>query len=137
VAPLTVVPGLSVEVNVGGGDDTVFLISTDGGIRNTSAAAAWVTGRVALFVDGVMVPNTGERLVTAANNLVSAGPPPIVMGNAIGNWSFGLSLTLPPGLHTIDVRAVATCGSPGVSAEVSSGDTTLRQGQLTVAALKR
>ena len=121
-----VVPGLDVTLDIPA-NSKVF-VSSDGGALT---AAGFPSGSsaaldVALFVDGGLVADGGWRRVVAMN-LNGVGIVP-------GNWSFGVSLSLPAGLHRFQIASDVTAG---VDATVSGNSTSINQGQLTVMILKQ
>ncbi len=117
-----VIPGLSQTVDVPA--DAVVIISTDGGIQTTSESpTGFSAATVAIAIDGVIAPEAGVRLVTAANSGIIG----------IGNFSMALSRDLPAGNHTFQV---AVAGAGGSNFIVSGNSTSLLQGQLTVTVLK-
>jgi hypothetical protein len=121
----TLVPGLTKTVTVPA--DADVLVSTDGGIQNTSAAAtAYAVVDVALFVDDAV---TGaQRRVEMANTGT--------LTQQIDDWSITRTFSPGAGPHTFEVR-VAGVDPGGSVANVSSASAPQLQGQLTVAILKR
>jgi hypothetical protein len=121
---LTQVPGLTQSVNVPAGC-TVY-VSTFGGVQTTSTS---VTGYsivdMVITQDGVLPPNGGFQRIVAAN---TTG-----LTRMIQNWSFGQTLVLTPGTHTIAVKAICAKGSP---AYICSDNTSILQGMLTVSVHK-
>lgn len=118
----TQIPGLTTTVNVPA-NSTVH-IHTDGGIQSTGATSStYSVVDVAIFIDGVVVTNGGQRRIAIANTSSLA--------QLIGNWSMDHTANLSAGNHTIAVKAVS--GAPGSSsANVSSGSAPQLMGVLSV-----
>ena len=126
-AAFIIVPGLTQSVTVPPNSNSLLYVLTDGGVQTMSSSpTGFSTVRIRLFVDGHPLPSGGIRLVNAVNN---GG-----VVNVITNWSFGVPVTLEAGTHTIDVRASFFSGDP---AQVSSDNTTIKQGQLTVMVINK
>lgn len=120
----TVIPGLSQIVNVPA--DAIVRVDTSGGMQCTQAGSAYAVADIAIFIDGALT--TPQRRVVAAN---TTG-----IGQMIASWSFGRTVSLSPGSHTFEVRALG--GDPGAApGNVSSGAAPQLQGVLTVAILRR
>ncbi len=87
------VPGMLQTVVVP--DNALVVITTDGGIQHGGAGGTdgLLETDVAIFVDGVRVPNAGMRRVT------------VNKGGETANWNMSLALELPPGQHNIEVCA--------------------------------
>ncbi len=120
----TLIPGLSQLVNVPA--DAVVRVDTSGGMQCTQAGSAYAVADIAIFIDGA--PTNPQRRIVAAN---TTG-----IGQMIASWSFGRTITLAPGNHTFEVRAIG--GDPAAApANVSSGTAPQLQAILTVALLKR
>ena len=122
----TVVPGLTQTVVVPAG--ATVLVSTDGGAQNTGVGSTYATVDLALFVDGQPSSEAGQRRLVMANTASVA--------QVIESWSFGRSLSLTTGSHTIDVRA-AGVDPNAANANVSSASAPQLQGQLTVVVVKQ
>ena len=133
------VPGLVVGVTVPPDSNSLFFVSTDGGIRTTTAAAnGYSAVQVKLFVDCPPPAPVGTacsfppatvvrtQLVNSVNN---GG-----VGNVVTNWSFSAPVVLGAGPHTISVHATIVGGD---LAEISSDSSTIRQGQMTVMAINK
>lgn len=123
----TAIPGLSLTVGPHNGYAFVYF-STTGGIQvNSSTPTGFTIVDIAIFVDGVMVPNAGYRRYIVSNNSV--------LVSQIGNWSFSDVLFLETPSHVIDVRAAVV--SPANSgAIVSGGSGSAMQATLSVAVLR-
>ena len=136
-----IVPGLLVSLIVPPDSNSLFYVSTDGGVRTTSALAnGYSAVQVKLFVDCPPPPPAPvgtacsfppatvvrTQLVNSVNN---GG-----VGNVITNWSFSAPVVLGAGPHTISVHATIVGGDP---AEISSDSSTIRQGQITVMAINK
>ena len=123
----TLIPGLTTTVNVPA--NSVVHIHTDGGMQSTGATSTtYSVVDVAIFIDGVPVTNGGQRRVAIANTAALA--------QLIGNWSMDHTITLSPGNHTIEVRAMS--GAPGSSScNVSSASAPQLKGVLSVMILKQ
>jgi hypothetical protein len=118
---LTLVPGLTTVVNIPA--NTQAVISTYGGVANTSTSANGVTEAViVLVIDGT--PEIFQAVVPINNGGVTAN---------FTNWSFTTSMPLSAGSHTIEIEAEG--GNIGSNASVSGDDTSLLQGQLIVTVL--
>jgi len=118
----TLIPGLTTVVNVPA-NSTVH-IHTDGGIQSTGATSTtYSVVDVAIFVDGVVITQGGQRRIAIANTSSLA--------QLIGNWSMDHTMTLSPGNHTFEVKAVS--GAAGsAAANVSSGSAPQLKGVLSV-----
>jgi hypothetical protein len=123
----TLVPGLDMTLNIP--PNSKVVVSTDGGAVSTVPAPGSTTVDVALFVDGGMLPSGGFRRIVPAN---ITG-----VGGVVGNWSFSVSLSLTPGLHTFQVKAYASAASRLSGISTPSSSSRPRQGQLTVMILKQ
>ncbi len=122
----TQIPGLFLTVNVPAG--ARVLARTDGGLQCAATGSAYAAVDVALFVDGVAAVPGGQRRVVAANTTS--------VGQMIANWSFGRVLTLAPGNHTFEVRAVSA--DPGsATANVASASAPQLQAVLQVTILRQ
>src|SRR5574338_1553906 len=89
----TVIPGLTLTVDVQ--SNTKLHVDTSGGIQCTATGDAFSVVDVAIFVDGSVT--SAQRRVVAANTAALA--------QIVTNYSFGRTLLVTPGAHTIDVRA--------------------------------
>jgi hypothetical protein len=108
-APL---PGVSLTMTAPEGRANDVLIETDGGIQvNSTATDAVCVTDVAIFVDDAQV-GPGRRVLVS--NTAS------VLYN-VGTYGFSLAADLPPGTHTISVRAKAITPLAAVQCYVSSG----------------
>jgi hypothetical protein len=121
------VPGLLVVVNVP--NDSVLLVSTDGGIQvgmNTANIGTLV--EVRLEYDGAAGGSGSTRRYMVHNS-----------GNFVGadTWNVAQTVALPPGIHTIAVaaRLVPVMGTV-VPATLSGSSGSVFQGQLSVAVIK-
>jgi hypothetical protein len=125
-AAWVVLPGLDMMVDVPA--NSKVLVMTDGGSLTAPGfpAGSSATVDLALFVDQGLVADAGWRRVVAMN-LNGVGIVP-------GNWSFGVTLTLPAGQHRFQVAADVTAG---VDATLSGNSASINQGQLTVVILKQ
>jgi hypothetical protein len=124
----TPIPGLQQTVNIPASNSVIY-ISTDGGVQCNGGTVNSVSiVDIALFIDGAMVTDGAIRRIVAAN-LPSIVP-------MVTNWSMGVTETLSPGSHNIDLRVKN--GSGGTSAAIVSGDTnSVLQGQITVTVINR
>ena len=105
------IPGLSVTLTSPAGTSTDLLIETDGGIQvNSLFAAAVCFTDLAVFVDDAPV-GPGRR--------VGVTNTPDILYN-VGSFGFSVTTALPPGTHTITVRAKPFTPLPGVQCYVSS-----------------
>jgi hypothetical protein len=123
----TLIPGLTQTINVP--PNSVVHVRTDGGAQSTGATSStYSVVDIALFVDGVVSINGGQRRLSIANTSSLA--------QLIANWSMSRTYTLSPGNHTFEVRAVSV--SPGASTvNVSSGTAPQLMGVLTVMVINR
>jgi hypothetical protein len=119
----TNVPGLAVTVTVPA--NAKVHIDTSGGIQCTGTGTAYSAVDVAVFVDGSIT--NAQRRVVAAN---TAG-----LAQVVSSWSFGRTINLTPGSHSIDVRAAGVDPSMA-AANVSSAAAPQLQAVLTVTTLK-
>lgn len=131
IGPATVsyvlIPGLTQTVDVP--SNSVVYVATDGGIQNTSASStSYAAVDLGIFIDGAISTQAGQRRIMIPNTAAAT--------QMIANWSIAKTLTLPTGIHTIEVKAAGA--DPGaVNANVSSSGAPQLQGQLTVMILKR
>jgi len=121
----TTVPGLTQTITVP--VNCKLLVQTDGGFANNSAGGPtdFIVCDFAIYVDGVVTTGGGGyHRYSAANTDGLAGN--------LTAWSFGKTLSLSAGIHTIDVRVKYVQGTAGISALVSSNGSGVLQGTLTV-----
>jgi hypothetical protein len=120
------VPGVSWTLEVPA--NSVVVVAADGGIETSSAASTGFSIiDMALAVDGSFPLNPPFKRVIAAN---TTG-----LVQVIANWSFTQALTLPPGVHTLQVFTRGA-GS-GTSAIVSGDSSSVLQVKMTVTVLNQ
>lgn len=116
----TVVPGLTQTVTVP--SNCKVLVQTTGSfVTQGTGTTGFSVLDFGIHVDGVLSPDAGYQKVCAANNDGLAG--------MLASWSMVKTYTLTAGVHTIDIRVKY---SQGASATVSSNNTGVLQGVLTV-----
>jgi hypothetical protein len=119
------IPGLSRTITVPA--DADVLINTHGGIQTTSAATTGVSRvDVVIFIDGAPVNGGGFQRIAAQNTGGAV--------TTIAYWSMVYSPQLPPGVHTIEMRARLLNGS---AANVSGDGNSVLQGALSALILKQ
>lgn len=119
----TLIPGLSTNVNIPA--NAHVIVSTDGGIQCTGTGNAYSIVDLAIFVDGNISTQAGQRRIVAANTTGLA--------QVITNWSFSKSYTgLSAGNHTFEVKAVYPSGTGAATANVSSSSAPQMQGRLSI-----
>jgi hypothetical protein len=123
ITSFTLVPGLSLNVNVPSG--CKVLIHTDGGLQCSATGNAYSVVDMSIHVDNV---SQAQRRIVAANTTGLA--------QVITNWSMDRMMTLAAGNHTFEVRAMYATGSGASTANVSSGSAPQLQGVLTVTIIK-
>lgn len=112
-------PGLSLTLNVP--SDAMVYIATDGGVAMSGLGKA--SADVAVFVDGARTQG-GLRRVSVAEATTD-----------FDTWAISLSLQLPAGTHTVDVRTRYGSGTGSVMVGARGG--LLLQGELTALILKK
>ena len=120
----TTIPGLAVSVTLPA--NAKLLLETNGGVQCAATGTAFAAVDIAIFVDGSIT--NAQRRVVAANTTAVA--------QMIANWSFGRTLLLPSGPHTIEVRA-AGADPNSATANVSSAAAPQLQGALTATILRQ
>lgn len=119
----TVIPGLTTTLTVP--SNCFVMIYTDGAFNtNSTSGTGYTTLDFAIFIDGSYPTNGGYTRLTADN--------PGALATTTNNgfqWTLTCFTALSAGSHTIDVRTVYVAG---VSATVSSSNTSSRQGSLHV-----
>jgi hypothetical protein len=121
-------PGLDQTITVPA-DSTVF-ISTNGGIQTTNpAATGFSIVDVAIFIDGTVLQNGGSQRIIAANTIGLLG--------MVANWSMALGTTLTVGQHHVQVAALLPNTPGNTAADVSGGQGSFLQGQLTIAIINK
>ena len=126
LASYTTIPGLTQLVTVPA--DAIVTVATNGGLQCTQPGNAYSVVDIAIFVDGVASNQGGVRRVVAANTTT--------VGQMIANWSFARSYALAPGVHSIEVKAIAPDPN-AAAANVSSALAPQLQGVLTVTIVRR
>lgn len=122
-APFTLVPGLSLNVNVPA--NSFVLITTDGTIKTTSLSSSGASAvLIGLAVDG---NNGGTQAVITVNNASAGGTG--------ASWSMSRVMALSAGAHIIQV--IAAGGGAGSDAIVSGGSGDIMQGSLSAVILKQ
>jgi hypothetical protein len=120
-ADFTQIPGLSTDITVL--SNSLVYISSNGGVQTTSGdATGYSLVDVAVSVDGSFTTNGGYERIISANITGLTG--------VFAYWSFGVSVLLPAGTHTISVYAGGAGGT--ADASVSSSNTEVLQGTLNV-----
>ena len=121
----TIIPGLQTTVTVPA--NSKVYVSTYGGIQTTSGSlSGFSLVDVALFVDGVLVPEAAYQRLNAINGGVTG---------AFAYWAISTAPTIAAGAHTFTVRAKGN-GS-GSNATVGGDNTSVLQGELTVIFVKQ
>jgi hypothetical protein len=115
----SLIPGLTFTVSLPA--NAKVHVQTNGGLQCTAAGAAYSAVDIAVFVDG-SITNAQRRVVAANTDTV---------GQIIASWSFGRTIPIPAGTHTIEVRA-AGADPAMATANVSSASSPQLQGVLTV-----
>ena len=128
-SPQTLIPGLTQTITVPAG--SVVYLSSAGGVQTTAAVATGFSVVDVLFaIDGIIVPNGGYQRVFAAN---TGG----VTASMISYWSLSTAVTLTAGAHTFAVLATGVSIAGASNATLSGNNTSVLQGTLTVAVLKK
>ena len=123
----TLIPGLTTTLTVP--SNCVVMIYTDGAfVTNSTSGTGYTSLDFAIFIDGAYPVNGAYKRLTADNPGALAS----TVSNGFG-WSLISFASLSAGSHTIDVRTVYVAG---VSATVSSSNTSVRQGSLHVVILR-
>jgi hypothetical protein len=122
----TIVPGLSQTITVP--SNSVLYVSTDGGFQTqTAATTGWSRVDIAIFIDGAVATNGGNRRIYAANTQGVTG--------ITQTWSMAQSMTLAAGSHTIDVRTQLVDGT--APALVSGNSASPLRGEMTIVVVKQ
>jgi hypothetical protein len=121
----TLIPNMTQTITIPA--NSFVYIASDGGIQTTATAATGFSNiDVALFADGVLLPNAAYARIHALN---SAG-----LIGVIQYWNFSTIAALTPGAHTITVQARGV--GNGSNATVGGDNSTVMQGSLTVMIIK-
>jgi hypothetical protein len=123
----TLIPGMTLTLTVPAASKV--LVSTTGGLTTTSTQpTGFSVVDVAVYVDGVLLPESQTRLFVL-NNGGTTGI------NVIENWAITAAPVLSPGTHTISVstRGLGT----GDNANVGGGATSVLRGKLIVSIIKQ
>ena len=95
------VPGMIKTVTLA--EPATIMITTDGGVAHAGETGNTLTAEIAVFVDGVRLPQGGVRRVSVPP---SGGTQPVT-----GNWNMTVGVDLPAGQHQIEICARQTSNS--------------------------
>lgn len=124
----TLIPGLTTTLTIP--SSSFVMIYTDGTfITNSTSGTGYSTLDFAIFINGAYPANGGYCRLTADN----PGSLSTTTNNGF-QWTLSSFQALSAGSHTIEVRVVYVAG---VSATVSSSNTSVRQGSLHVVIIKQ
>ncbi len=104
------VPGMMKTVVVP--EPSVVMISTDGGLQHDGAPGVPITTEIAVFVDGIRLPQAGVRRVVADG-----------VGD-VANWNMTVVAELPAGEHQVQVcaRIISVGNGDGTDAIIIGGE---------------
>ena len=128
----TTIPGLTATITVP--DNSVTIISTDGGVTNLGPGVFGSVG-IRVLIDLAPPPaGAGARVVMVKRETT--------LFDMVANWSMQFSVVLTPGVHTVSVaaehRALGNINPALQSSAAVSGDAnSFLQGTLTLTTLKR
>ncbi|MEI7801490.1 MAG: hypothetical protein WCI97_02475, partial [Bacteroidota bacterium] len=121
-----VIPGLSQIINVPAGY-SAFITTAGGVVTSSATAGGYSVVDIIIGIDGGLSPNGGYQRVIVGNSLVTS---------TFTNWAMHLAPILAPGVHTINVQAAGPNQAGAVPCTVSSNNTSVLQGELTITIIK-